>query len=409
RSIQIAQSRYIRDQSLEVIFNDLLNDLLSITGSEYGFIGETHKKEDGTLYLKTRAITNIAWNEETQKFYQENAPMGLEFYNLKSLFGEVLVSKKYVISNDPKNDPRGCGIPAGHPDLNAFLGIPFFFNDELIGMAGIANRSEGFYDEIVDELKPFTSTCANIISADRTFRERREMESHKDEFVSIVSHELKTPMASILASLKMFKDVKAGTLELSKQETDEILEIAIQNGERMNRIIGDLLNFNKLERKNLPMVLDTHNLDDLLKKSFITFKDMFDKNKIAFKLESDPSLTICTDKDRFLQVIGNLLENAIKYSDSRTEVKLIAKESSSNILIQVIDQGRGIPAESMKNLFKSFYQVDASDSRSHTGIGLGLSICRLILNEMSGSIEVQSEIGKGSTFSILLPKVCPIN
>jgi hypothetical protein len=83
RSIQIAQSRYIRDQSLEVIFNDLLNDLLRITGSEYGFIGEALRKEDGTLYLKTRAITNISWNDETRKFYEENAPMGLEFYNLK--------------------------------------------------------------------------------------------------------------------------------------------------------------------------------------------------------------------------------------------------------------------------------------------------------------------------------------
>jgi signal transduction histidine kinase len=297
----------------------------------------------------------------------------------------------------------------GHPDLNAFLGIPFFFNDELIGMGGIANRQTGYTEEIIDELKPFTSTCANIISADRTFRDRKEMESHKDEFVSIVSHELKTPMASILASLKMFKDVKAGNLELSKEETYEILDIAIQNGERMNRIIGDLLNFNKLERKNLPMVLDTHNLDDLLKQSLFTFKDMFARNEINFKLESDSNLTICTDKDRFLQVIGNLLDNAIKYSDAGSEVKLIAKESNSNILIQVIDQGSGIAAESFKNLFKSFYQVDASDSRSHTGIGLGLSICRLILNEMSGTIEVQSEVGKGSAFSILLPKVCPIN
>jgi len=408
KSIQTAQSRYIREQSLEVIFNELLNDLLRITGSEYGFIGDVLLKDEETPYLKTRAITNIAWNEETKAFYEENAPMGLEFYNLNSLFGEVLTKKKYVLSNDPSNDPRGCGIPAGHPDLNAFLGIPFYFNDKLIGMAGIANRENGYTEEILEDLSPFTSTCANIISADRSYREREEMESHKDEFVSIVSHELKTPMASILAALKMMKDVGTGSIDLSSSEVQDVLGIAIQNGERMNRIIGELLNFNKLERQNLPMELSAHSLDDLLNQSLFTFKDLFSESGIKFSLEADSNLTICTDKDRFQQVIGNLLDNAIKYSEKGSEVKLIAKDSDSNILVQVIDQGIGIAEEKHKNLFKSFYQVDASDSRSHKGIGLGLSICRLILKEMSGTIEVESEVGKGSTFSVLLPKICPI-
>lgn len=409
KSIQTAQSRYIREQSLEVIFNDLLNDLLRITGSEYGFIGDILHKEDGTPYLKTRAITNIAWNEETKAFYEENAPVGLEFYNLNSLFGEVLTTNKFVLSNDPSTDPRGCGIPAGHPDLNAFLGIPFYFNDKMIGMAGIANRENGYTQEILNELNPFTSTCANIISADRSFRDKEEMESHKDEFVSIASHELKTPMASILASLKMMKDVGTGDIDLSSSEVQDVLNIAIQNGERMNRIVGELLNFNKLERQNLPMELDTHSLDELLNQSLFTFKDLFSECGIKFSLEADSDLTICTDKDRFQQVIGNLLDNAIKYSESGTEVKLIAKNSDSNILVQVIDQGIGIAPEKQKDLFKSFYQVDASDSRSQKGIGLGLSICRLILKEMSGTIEVESELGKGSTFSVFLPKVCLIS
>lgn len=408
KSIQIAQSRYIKDQSLEVIFNDLLDDLLRITGSEYGFIGEALKKEDGTPYLKTRAITNIAWNDETRVFYEENAPMGLEFFNLKSLFGEVLVTSKSVISNDPSNDPRGCGIPVGHPDLNAFLGIPFYFNDEMIGMAGIANRKDGYTEEIIEELNPFTSTCANIISADQSYRKRMEMESHKDEFVSIISHELKTPMASILASLKIIKDSNEKNIELSEQEVSDLIEIAIQNGDRMNRIVGELLNFNKLEKRNLPMELDKYKLDDLLNQSLLTFKEIFSTNKINFSLETESELTICTDSDRFQQVIGNLLDNAVKYSELGSKVTLVAKESNSNILIQVIDEGCGIPPRKQKDLFKSFYQVDASDSRSHSGIGLGLSICRLILKEMSGTIEVESEVGKGSTFSILLPKVCSL-
>ena len=189
RGISLAQSRFIKDVESEILFDGLLENLLQITDSEYGFIGEVfytaggepyveeaYMKMRGKPYLKTHAITNIAWNEETRKFYEENAPQGMEFYNLNTLFGAVMVTGKPVIANNPSTDPRRGGLPPGHPPLNAFLGLPFYSRDCFLGMVGVANRPQGYDRALVDYLEPFLATCSNIIEATRSEQKRQQAE-----------------------------------------------------------------------------------------------------------------------------------------------------------------------------------------------------------------------------------------
>lgn len=164
-SISEALSQFITDVDPRILFDKLLTDILAILHSEYGFIGEVFHTLKGEPFLKTHAITNIAWDEETRTFYETNKLTGLEFYNLKSLFGEVLVTGQAVIANHPATDPRRIGIPFGHPPLNAFLGLPFYKEQRLIGMVGVANRPGGYDEHIVQEMQPILLTCANIISA----------------------------------------------------------------------------------------------------------------------------------------------------------------------------------------------------------------------------------------------------
>jgi GAF domain-containing protein len=161
-SINKAQSQFIDEVSPYELFNNILEQLLLITDSEYGFIGEVLYK-NGDPYLKTYALTNISWNSETREFYEKNAPTGLEFYNLNTLFGAVLSTKEVVISNNPSTDKRAGGIPAGHPDLNAFLGVPVFAGEEFLGMFGIANKQDGYDLEDVEFLKPLLATSAQLI------------------------------------------------------------------------------------------------------------------------------------------------------------------------------------------------------------------------------------------------------
>ncbi len=175
-AISHVQSQFIVDANPAELFDNLLNDLLELTDSQYGFIGEVLYADGGAPYLKTHAITNIAWNEKTRRFYADNFRQGLEFTNLNTLFGAVMASRQPVIANSPATDLRRGGLPEGHPPLNAFLGVPFSQSGELIGMVGIANRPGGYDHGIVDFLDPFLATCANIVAAYRNDRRRQEVE-----------------------------------------------------------------------------------------------------------------------------------------------------------------------------------------------------------------------------------------
>jgi PAS domain S-box-containing protein len=134
------------------------------------------RSPDGQPYLKTHAITNIAWHEQTRAFYEQHAPAGLEFYNLKTLYGAVITSEAPVIANDPANDPRRGGLPPGHPPLRAFLGLPFFAGEELIGMVGVANRPGGYDEAVIHTLAPILAACSSLVQAFRSERRRQRAE-----------------------------------------------------------------------------------------------------------------------------------------------------------------------------------------------------------------------------------------
>ena len=170
------QREFLVEADPRQAFDRILNHLLETTSSEYGFIGEILQQPDGQPYLKTHAITNIAWNDETRSFYEENAPAGLEFRNLNTLFGAAMTTCKPVVANDPAHDPRRGGLPLGHPPLRAFLGVPLLHGEELIGMVGLANRPAGYDEELVRTLSPILATCSSLVLAYTLERERKDSE-----------------------------------------------------------------------------------------------------------------------------------------------------------------------------------------------------------------------------------------
>lgn len=144
-------------------FARLLELLLEYTDSNYGFVAEVLHDPAGQPYLKTQAVTNIAWNDEMRAFYDKHHAQGLEFRNLQTLFGAALTTGQTVISNSPATDPRRGGLPPGHPPLNAFLGVPIRHGGEMVGMVGVANRPDGYDSAIVELLEPLFSAYATII------------------------------------------------------------------------------------------------------------------------------------------------------------------------------------------------------------------------------------------------------
>ena len=178
-SVTKALDLYVGEVEPGALFTELLGDLLALAESDYGYIAEVLHDDDGAPYLKTWAITNIAWNQETRELYEEHAVRGggLEFRNLDTIFGWGLRDGgRLVIANDTGIDPRASGRPGGHPPLDSYLGVPIFHGAELVGQFGVANRPGGYHEDLVRDLGPFTAALGNLIDGYRTDRERRQAE-----------------------------------------------------------------------------------------------------------------------------------------------------------------------------------------------------------------------------------------
>ena len=214
------------------IFDSLLEKLLDITDSEYGFIGEILHRADHTPYLKTYAITNIAWNHEM--------PKGLEFYNLDSLFGYTIRTGEVVISNNPADDPRSGGLPKGHPALNAYLGLPLYSGNKLIGMAGISNRPGGYDEELAELLKPLRGTIGSLIAGYQNLNSRRKAEQElyraQAKLRQLATQDSLTGVANRSSLIDQLSDV----FERSRQDDDvfSLLFIDIDHFKSINDNYG---------------------------------------------------------------------------------------------------------------------------------------------------------------------------
>lgn len=170
--VRRSQEDFIARGPSNEMFDRLLGEILYFTGSEYGFIGEILFDEKEAPYLKTRAITNIAWNDATRKLYDEHKKTGMIFRNLHTLFGAAMTTGQPVVANHPATDSRRGGLPSGHPAMDNFLGLPFHYGDKLVGMIGMANRPGGYDDDVLDELAPLATSCAALVHAMRLDDER---------------------------------------------------------------------------------------------------------------------------------------------------------------------------------------------------------------------------------------------
>ena len=255
---------------------------------------------------------------------------------------------------------------------------------------------------------PVEYTCTpiredeKIVGAVMSFRdvtEQRKVDRMKDEFISVVSHELRTPLTSIRGSLGLLASGVLGPLPESGRR---MLEIAVNNTDRLVRLINDILDIERIESGKVSMDKRICDAGDLIQQAVEVVQPIAAKSNIEITVSTD-SVQLRADPDRLVQVMTNVLSNAVKFSSSGSKVALSARRQGSELLIRVKDEGRGIPPDKLETIFGRFQQVDASDSRERGGTGLGLAISRSIVLQHGGRIWVESTLGVGSTFTIALP------
>jgi two-component system, OmpR family, sensor histidine kinase VicK len=246
-----------------------------------------------------------------------------------------------------------------------------------------------------DGLKPL-----GVVVAFTDTTERRALDRMKDEFISTVSHELRTPLTSLRGALGL---LAGGALANRPEKTQQMLEIAISNSDRLVRLVNDILDLERISSGKTELHSTMCSAEDLLRRAAGVQQARAPRPNIRIFFAAN-GVNVWADPDRILQTLNNLLSNAIKFSPAGSEIRLNARYlDDGEALIEVQDQGSGIPADKLEHIFDRFRQGDASDSRAMGGTGLGLAICRSIINQHGGRIWATSVEGQGTTFHFTLP------
>ncbi len=243
------------------------------------------------------------------------------------------------------------------------------------------------------EVKGFFSMVEDIT-------DRKAVEQMKSEFISIASHEMRTPLTSIHGVVKLLCAGRLG--ELSESGT-KMADMALRNSDRLKCLVNDILDLERMESGRDSIEKQKCDSAELIQQAIDTTRSMAVEQGVGLESNSQ-SVEFYGDRDRLVQTLINLIGNAIKFSTADSKVSISSRLENNNVLFAVKDRGRGIPTDKLETIFERFQQVDASDSRKKGGTGLGLAICRHIVEQHRGKIWVESVYGEGSTFFFSLPK-----
>ncbi len=309
-------------------------------------------------------------------------------------------------------DDVGQGSEEPLAEVRARIIVPLVAGDEVIGVLDAqADQPNHFSPKDVDVYRTLAGQIATALQNARLFErvqqtaERlRELDRAKGEFLAVISHELKTPLNAILGYTQMMLLGVNGELSQEMQQDLESIQIS---GDHLTRLIDDILDLTAIEAGQVTLALETINLAAVL----ANFQDrrgqyLAAKPHIAFEVEAvGDDLWVETDLFRLDQVLHNLLSNAIKFTE-QGHVRIQAYRRDNWGCVAVEDTGVGIAEEDREQIFERFRQVDGSEARQAGGLGLGLAITRPLVGLLGGKLEVESELDRGSTFTVCLP-ACP--
>jgi signal transduction histidine kinase/DNA-binding response OmpR family regulator len=291
-------------------------------------------------------------------------------------------------------------------DVECLIAVPLVTEGAVVGVLAVFGKPGGFTADDQDVLTLFASQAAIALRNSQLYEHAKSLDRLKSEFVAVVSHEIRTPLTSVKGAIELLADEHYFQ---NNEQQMKLLTIAHANAERLLVLISDILDFSKLESSSLPMNMETQRIEPVLQQAAHNLRTLIEERQIQLEVVLAPDLPdLMMDANRITQVVTNLLSNAIKFSTEGGRIEVMADLDDGAVRVSVRDHGEGIAAQSLPKLFQKFSQVDSSATRRAGGTGLGLVICKGIIEQHGGIIQVESTPGLGSTFYFVLPSSPPV-
>ena len=307
---------------------------------------------------------------------------------------------KDVLCNGPaKNLFRKLGLNKEEftrlPEIKRFIETVRSEKEVIIDEIELKNRQFVLYfGPLIDNEELW-----GIILVIHDVTAERQRESEAREFLAIVSHELRTPLSYVKGYTEALIDGVADSKELE----DRYLTTIHNETERMERLVNDLLDLTQLERSTYPINQEKIRLDHIVEQIVKRYRPMYEKKGVALQSQLQKNLWMLGDEDRMIQILVNLLDNALRHTPEKGLVMIRAYYLNGDILLEVSDTGEGIDEENVTKIGNKFFRVDKARSRNNGGTGLGLAIVKQIIERLHGRMEVESVIAEGTTFRIYFP------
>lgn len=345
-------------------------------------------------------------NGDAMKLYTLSGASRADFEKLgmprnTDLFKHTFTDKKILRSGDVKahykfgNNAPLNGMPHGHLGVKSYLSVPVISGSgENMGTLLFGHpEPDVFKEEHEDMVLSVASQATVALENSRLFESINQMNSKKDEFIALASHELKTPLTTIKGYLQVINEFNES--DMLQNFLDKVLEQV----EKLNGLISEMLDISKIEAGKIMLNKEEFLLNDLIEHTIQTISYSQSTHNIIF--HNTTQVSVCADRFRMEQVLLNLLMNAIKYSPSSNLVEIYITCEKNQAIVKVKDFGIGIDKSQIINIFSRFYRVESDTNIS--GLGLGLYLSKEIVNRHDGSIIVESELGEGSEFIFKIP------
>jgi signal transduction histidine kinase len=390
---------------LEPVFAAMLENAVQVCGSNFG-----------TLYLREgEAFRAVCMHGATPAYLQ--ARLGQLLHpGPGTALGRTVQTKQVVHVADVRAEPayrKGDPMRVAAADVGGvrtLLSVPMLKDGELVGAIAIYRTEvRPFTEKQTDLVTNFAHQAVIAIENVRLLNEIQEKSRalaeasrHKSQFLANMSHELRTPLNAILGYTELILDDIYGD---TPERMRTVLKRIESNGKHLLALINDVLDLSKIEAGQLSLSLADYSLNEVARNVYSAVEPLAAQKKLRFKLEVPPDLPRGRgDEHRLTQVLLNLVGNGIKFTDAG-EVRINATAANGSFRVAVADTGPGISAADQGKLFQEFQQADSSITKNKGGTGLGLAISKRIVEMHGGTIWVESEVGKGSTFVFTLPVI----